>query len=109
MSNIWLNTARAARAVKCSRGTLVAAVLRGELRGACGKCHRILSKSALERGHLCQRLPRRVKTIPMVFRRQHLEKFSISPVHRAAGRASARKRAKIPKNRRKSAKTKGTT
>jgi ribosomal protein S27AE len=105
MSNIWLPPARAARLVKCARGTLFAAVLRGELRAACGKCHITLSKSSITRGHLCRRLPRRVKTIPMVFKRQHLEKFTISPVHRAAGRASARKRAENPKNGRKSAKT----
>jgi ribosomal protein S27AE len=93
-SEVWLSPVRAARLVKCSRGTLVAAVLRGELRAACGKCHRTLTNVSMTRGHLCKRAPRRVKTIPMVFRRQHLEKFSVSPVHRAAGRASARKRAK---------------
>lgn len=88
----WLSVSGAAKIAKCAPGTLVAAIIRLELPASCARCHRKLSQNAIYHGHLCPNAPNEAKRFPVVIRLRDLRKFSTSPSHVAAGRASAKKR-----------------
>jgi len=75
--------------VKIARGSLKAAIWRGDLPGYCARCHRKLAEYAIQHGHLC---PVAGGAQRVVVRRREVQRYSASPTHQAAGRASARAR-----------------
>lgn len=93
----WLNVAQAAKIAKVSRASIIAALRRGELKGFCTVCHGGMDLSLPQlpwKAHRCPKDPKRQKKVRVVLRGVDAARYSVLPWSQAAGRASARARAK---------------
>jgi hypothetical protein len=95
----WLTPTGAGALIGCSRATITAAVRRGAIRAFCEQCHRKLKPEELLEGHGCDQGPgtRVGGGYRVVLRPEDVQGYKVDEVHRAAGLASGKSKAKLRK------------
>jgi hypothetical protein len=92
----WLSLNAAAKVAGCSRATIRAAILRGDIKAYCDLCRARASVEELKEGHSCERGDSAHPDghYRVLIRASDVKRYEIDETHRASGLASAKSKAK---------------